>query len=571
MNPRISPAPLLAAACMLALAGTGVSAKRLPDGRVPDGEESASLTYGKRGAVNERGALAAVFSPGYVAKAVGAQAQAREYLGFARRDLGIADPATELAYDSERQVGALRVVRFRQMHAGYPVRDVQIDVSLAADGRVAFVANGYRAIDGSGAKRVAVSDVDAREVARAALGSRRVPDLEQSELVWSVTDGQATLVRDVRLDVADVTGYWSVLVDAGSGTVLRKQDLAAYENGTATVFDPDPLTSARAKYNVGGYVDNSDGEVAVLNAERKTRTLRDITLNGANYSMVGPWARCNDHESPTGSCTTLTTPDFSITRAPQQFELANVYYHLDTAMRYYNVTLGVTVRPSVNAGSVFFDPHGLNNADNSHYEGGSLQRLAFGDGGVDDSEDADVIIHELGHGLHDWITGGGLSQTQGLSEGVGDYFASTYNRSFARWTPADPEYFWMFHWDGHNPFWPGRITDYHTDVDFEDVTPGGLHTSGQYWASCNLLAHDVIGRDKMDRAMLLGLGLTNSSSNQAVAAQAILTAMDTNTGFSQADIHAVFDAYTRGQAANGCNYPVTEPLDPGAIFEDSFE
>ena len=32
----------------------------------------------------------------------------------------------------------------------------------------------------------------------------------------------------------------------------------------------------------------------------------------------------------------------------------------------------------------------------------------FGQGGVDDAEDMDVILHELGHGLHDWITNGNL-------------------------------------------------------------------------------------------------------------------------------------------------------------------
>lgn len=571
MYARFSAAPRLVVASMFALAGADVAAKRLPDGRIPDADETAPVTYGKRGPTNARGALTAVYRPDFVAKAVGAQARAREYLAHAGRDLGILDPAGELAFDAERTVGALRVVRFRQMHQGIPVRDAQIDVSLATDGRVVFVANGYRAIDGSAAKRIDVSDVDARKVARAALGSVRAPDLEESELVWWVADGRAVLVHDVRLDVADVVGYWSVLVDAANGVVLREQDLAVYADGTATVFYPDPLTSARAKYNVGGYVDNNDGEVAVLNAEREAVTLRDITNTGGTFTLVGPWASCSDHESPTGSCTSRPNSDFSITRADQQFELANVYYHLDTAMRYYNVTLGVNVRPSVNGGTVRFDPHGLSNDDNSHYEGGSLQRLAFGDGGVDDAEDADVIIHELGHGLHDWITGGGLSQVQGLSEGVGDYFGSSYNRSFGRWTPADPEYFWMFHWDGHNQYWSGRITNRHTQVTYPNLGSPSPHIPGQYWASCNLLGHDAIGRDKMDRAMLLGLGLTNSSSNQADAAQAVLNAMDANAGFTAADIHAVFDAYTRGQAANGCNYPVVEPVDPGAIFENGFE
>ena len=49
--------------------------------------------------------------------------------------------------------------------------------------------------------------------------------------------------------------------------------------------------------------------------------------------------------------------------------------------------------------------------------------INFGEGGVDDAEDADVILHELGHGIHDWITNGSLSQVDGLSEGMADYWA----------------------------------------------------------------------------------------------------------------------------------------------------
>ena len=42
-------------------------------------------------------------------------------------------------------------------------------------------------------------------------------------------------------------------------------------------------------------------------------------------------------------------------------------------------------------------PHGFNGADNSSYSPGT-GRLQFGEGGVDDAEDSDVVHHELGHG-----------------------------------------------------------------------------------------------------------------------------------------------------------------------------
>src|SRR5690606_2338598 len=112
--------------------------------------------------------------------------------------------------------------------------------------------------------------------------------------------------------------------------------------------------------------------------------------------------------------------EFHLTRSQAGFDGVMAYYHLNTMMKYVNETLGVQAMPLPPQTVVRFDPHGLNGDDNSHFVGGS-QILAFGEGGVDDAQDADVIVHELGHGLHYFVTGGSLSQNQGLSEGTGDY------------------------------------------------------------------------------------------------------------------------------------------------------
>ncbi|MEZ4916786.1 MAG: hypothetical protein R2836_07345 [Chitinophagales bacterium] len=45
------------------------------------------------------------------------------------------------------------------------------------------------------------------------------------------------------------------------------------------------------------------------------------------------------------------------------------------------------------------DTHGNNGADNSFFSPATPLRLIFGEGGVDDAEDADVIIHEYGHAI----------------------------------------------------------------------------------------------------------------------------------------------------------------------------
>ena len=183
--------------------------------------------------------------------------------------------------------------------------------------------------------------------------------------------------------------------------------------------------------------------------------------------------------------------------------------------------------PHQYSGGVKGDPHGLGGDDNSHYIP-STGELAWGEGGVDDAEDEDVILHELGHGLHDWLTGGSLSQVEGLSEGSGDYWAHSYNRSTGFWDPADPQYNWMFQWDGHNEFWGGRITNY--SATYPGGLVGQIHTDGQIWASTLMQIWEDIGRTATDLNFLEALSMTNSITSQEDAAQAFVQADLNNFG-----------------------------------------
>ncbi len=190
-------------------------------------------------------------------------------------------------------------------------------------------------------------------------------------------------------------------------------------------------------------------------------------------------------------------------------------------MRWINNSLGFTLTPYQYVGGVRFDPHGLNGDDNSHYLT-STGSIAFGDGGVDDAEDLGVVLHELGHGIHDWITNGGLSQVEGLSEGSCDYWCTSYIRSTGYWTPAYPAYNWVFIWDGHNPFWAGRITNY--TAHYPEGLAGSIHTDGQMWASSLMSIYDLIGRTPTDTDFLEALSMTNGSSGQVDAANAFIAA-----------------------------------------------
>jgi hypothetical protein len=519
---------------------------------LPD-EKEASVVRGDKRVSLETGAPLALYRVGYRVASASPRDMAAQYL---RENVGIlALEAADLSDLEHRMTWASpagHTVRFRQtVDAGggrkIPVYDAEVAVTVNRRSTVTFVMNGYKpgvritsavpAISGDKARASALSYLGAGELAH-----------ETSRLVVYHRRGVSRLAWELRVVPADFPiGDWEVLVDAHSGEIFKVADRAFYVDGNGNVFDPDPLSSAGASYGDPGFVDGNDADTTQLTGQLQNLVLRDLTLNGGTYSLVGPWAEIVDTENPSNGLFSQASSTFNFTREQDGFEAVHTYFHVDNIMRWINVDLGLSITPYQYSGGARFDPHGLNGSDNSHYTS-SNGVVAFGEGGVDDAEDADVVIHELGHALHDWVTGGSLSQVEGLSEGSGDYIAASYSRSLGQWTPADPQYNWVFDWDGHNPFWGGRITNY--GASYPGGLTGSIHTDGQIWSTCNMQVWDAIGRIKTDQAFWAGLGMTNSGTNQQDAAQAVLDAA-VNMGYSGADVSTMESIY------QGCGYNVT--------------
>lgn len=561
----LAPVAMLAAA--LAAAPPADAAKPRAESALTipfEAAEPMQVLPGRR-AADAAGGPVALHGVGFRAQAGTPEDMARQYLAAAAAALGLEQPdLADLELSAVRPGPSGTVVRFRQTAGGVPVYGPDLAVKLDREGRVTFVTSGYRkglSLDDDAVPAIAAGA--ARDAAVGYLGVQGGVEWERTRLVAfpGANGARLTWQVDVIARLAPA-GEWRVMVDAATGEIFGAEDRAFYGttvDGTATVFDPDPLSSATADYGDPGYVDGSDADTPQLDAEVFSRTLLDITENAGTFSLIGPWAECVDWAGPFKGCFSQGSSAWSFTRSPDAFEAANVYYHIDTYMRYLNVTLGLAIEPHQYPGGVQYDPHGFNGADNSSYSSGT-GRLQFGEGGVDDAEDADVVIHELGHGLHDWATGGSLSQVEGLSEGVGDFVAAEYSRSFGQWTPADPQHQWVFSWDGHNPFWGGRVTNWTDTRTYPTNLTGQIHTDGQFWSSCNMQVWDAIGRDLSVTAHWEGLKATNGGSNQLVAAQAVVQAA-IDLGFDPGDVAQIVSIY------QGCGYQVDAP----AIFQDGFE
>ena len=517
--------------------------------------------------------------PSFQARVADPESMAREFAAARQSLLGLTSATADtLVRTSLRQGRHFSVVRFTQTNGGLPVYGSDIAITVTPDGRIIHVANsavqGVIELSGAAVKNVAASASrsagDAIAIAKQYLGLDELRLEKTRQMVFVAADGSNHVVWRVNaIGKAKFTGDWELVVDANSGEVLRARDIAAYADGTATVHTPDPLSYTHSAYGDAGFTDANNADSPQQTAALVNVTLPNITQTGSNYTLAGPYMVCSDIEAPNdAACPSQASTDFSVTRSAMTFDATMTYYHISTYLKYVNETLGVAAMPLNHPGGVHVDPHGFNGDDNSRYSG-SGEDLSFGQGGVDDAEDADVIIHELGHGIHDWITGGNLSQVEGLSEGFGDYTAGSYSRDFPnQWTPADAAYTWVFSWDGHNEWWTGRVLNWQLTHTY----PGNIgspapHTPGQYWASCNLearknvqLLDPVDGGKTFDKAYFEGLSMTGGSTNQKGAAQAIIDAAAT-LGYTQVQINAIGTAYNSGNTSGntGCTYAVTVP------------
>ena len=489
------------------------------------------------------------------------EAAARSWINDHSKELNI-QPFHTFKLTFVRKGLAGETLRFQQMLNEVPVYDSEIVVNFVEGDKVAFSSNNYDATIAKIDTNPLITSAEAISISNKALNFKGRITYQDSKLCVVKMEQNTVLVYRVVTNAFDKTGSWEVMIDAKTSKILSQKDIAVYHKdkkkgkvkkisqntklvtpnsfvtGSAKVFTPDPLSQARVAY-AGNYTDNNDLTNAEFDATRTQVVLPEIELLNGVYKLKSTFVEIQDLEAPSKGLFTQTTPNFLYDRENDAFEAANAFYHLDNSMRYINNTLGIRCIPLTNSGVLYFDPSGVNGADNSYYTAGTL---TFGEGGVDDAEDADVVLHEMGHGIHDWITGGHSSSSTGLGEGNGDYWAVSYSRSLNQWTSADAAFNWVFSWDGHNEWWGGRVTNYTRTYPQTGATYTEIHTYGQIWATALMKIFDVIGRTKMDRAFLEGLALTNSASNQKTAAVAVRQAA-INMNYPCADIQTMTDKF----------------------------
>ncbi len=464
-----------------------------------------------------------IMATGYYPAQGSPEEMAWQYLENNASRLGISRPQETLKHYATRQTLAGQRVRFKQAWKGYPVYGASVVVTINNRGEVSFVSNGTRSLP-TVVEAVKMTPQQAIDMALKHLGASAETDFLEAETVVFAWGNDAFLAQRVRVLPRDgARGDWEFIIHGADGRIVLAQDRACYageNDGRGWVYDPDPITRSGADYGTGGFRDNGDSDSEALTAQLVEVDL-PVTFQDSLYQLKSPYAHIVDYESPLTGLHAQDSAHFFFTRSQDGFEAANVFYHIHHSMKYINETLGIALMPFQYEGGVRFDPHGLNGEDNAWYVS-SRGYVAFGDGGVADAEDHDVVIHELGHGIHDWITDGALSQVDGLSEGASDYWAQSYKRSLGFLLPGDAKYDWVFSWDGHNEFWDGRITN--TNAHYPEDLVDQVHTDGQMWSASLMQIYDQIGREATDILFLEGMSMLNERSSQRDAAYAFIQA-----------------------------------------------
>ncbi len=301
----------------------------------------------------------------------------------------------------------------------------------------------------------------------------------------------------------------AILKEINYARHLLKDTLVA-----AKVFKPDPLTTLNKQYG-GIYIDNNDVNDTWINNAYFTVNL-PISFNDSSqlFLLENGFVRIEDFESPNILPTTNTTPNFIFTRNQPGFEECNIVYHI-TQFQNYIASIGYD---TLLTDGITADAHGQFGTDNSVFvRNGGNPTLSFGTGGVDDAEDADVIIHEYCHGIS-WSANGNdnfSNERAGLDEGVADYFATSYSRSLNTYNWEN-----MFSWDGHNSFWTGRIAN--TTRNYG--TTNDMYQLGEIWNSAMSAISTNLGNFITDQLMLESLHFFTNNTTLPEAAMYVLKA-----------------------------------------------
>jgi hypothetical protein len=268
--------------------------------------------------------------------------------------------------------------------------------------------------------------------------------------------------------------------------------------GSASVFVSNPVQSLGDE----SLTDQKDADSAVPAAAYHTVTLTN--LDGSGF-LRGDYANVY---SSTGNLAFSPTNTFAYTRHQDEFEQVMAYYWITEAQKYiHSLGFGVTRRPIDNRPQAArINQLGY---DNSFATDHPKNELRFGKGGVDDAEDAEVILHEYGHAIHFSQNFSFASEEAGaISEGFADYWAVTVSNvvATALGVPQLEPLPCVADWDStsYTSTVPHCLRRVDLNLHYPADLNGEVHHDGQIWSRALWDIRLALGNVKADTIILQG-------------------------------------------------------------------
>jgi Zn-dependent metalloprotease len=410
---------------------------------------------------------------------------------------------------------------FAQTYKGVPVYGAEVSVHYDRSGRVIAVNNLYLpAIEIDSVEPVIGVD-EAIDTARFRVAPmRRTPFAGSAELVIFDHEGAPHLAWRIVTPTNRET--WQAFVDAKDGTILGPPaDINRYVNGTGQIFNVNAVVATQNNT----LRDNNDAASAVPTSAYSTVTLQGLAGTGF---LDGTYASSNKTKKRASSASNT----FNFNRSQVGFSETMGYYFIDSAQRYIQ-SLGFA---NVNNRTQVFSANGTAQ-DNSFYSP-STKVLTFGTGGVDDAEDAEVILHEYGHSIQDnQKPGFGSGNEAGaMGEGFGDYWGG----SIGAQTSAGFQDTCVMDWDAtsYSTANPPCLRRLDTTKHYPQSVVGEVHADGEIWSGALWQIRGAIGGTKADKVILQHHFLINTNATFNQAANALVTAA-INLGYTAAEVQSI--------------------------------
>ncbi|MGW0561837.1 M4 family metallopeptidase [Streptomyces sp. NPDC003016] len=286
----------------------------------------------------------------------------------------------------------------------------------------------------------------------------------------------------------------AALASLAALTTSAGASAAASAGPQARLFMVNPVQSS----NDQSLTDAKDSADAVPASAYATAALRNLDASGG---LSGRWAYVRSDTGASARAAQAGAYD----RHDDQFEQVMAYFWVNESQEYLQ---GLGFGGELPGANDRAQPIRINQwgSDNSFFTDKKAE-IRFGKGGVDDAEDAEVVVHEYGHAVHHaQVPGFGTSVEAGsIGEAFGDYLAVTVGAHAAAeygW-PLKADLACVADWDAvsYTAAAPHCLRRIDGDKVYGDRV-GQVHADGQIWSRALFDIRSELGARTADRVIV---------------------------------------------------------------------